>query len=513
MIKILHVDDNEDERYLASMQLRKIEKNVQIDWASSGREALKRIGSERFDCILCDFQMPGMDGLQVLHALRENEVEVPFIFLTGQGNEELAAEALRAGADDYFTKEIGFAHYDRLMNSILRVVESKSMREERKRSELRERHLNSVLHAIRGVNRLITKEKDVDKLLAGSCESLVGARGYINAWVVLLDEQDRVIKTVDAGQSKIRETVESGYLDIPCCKEALEKGEVIVSSGQEPYCGDCRFKERRKGIQSIMARLAHGNRRFGVMAVKLPSHIEADEEEQTLFREVVNDIAFALYNIEIAEARAKAQDELSQSRTMLQIVMDNIPQYIFWKDLDSVYLGCNGKFANIAGFSSPQDIIGKTDHDLAWPETAATAYREADKHTIESGKAILNSVEFRTGAEGRQVWVITNKIPLRNSKGEIFGVLGSYQDITEWKETEDALQQKLESISSEKQELEERTTLFSEKLAPVLDRIEDVSGLLSAEYAESLGGSDYLKQIASAVSEIRKIVDDFSHNN
>ena len=505
MIRILHIDDNEDERFLASMQLKKIERNIQIEWASSGREAIKKIGSEQFDCILCDFQMPVMDGLQVLHALRENEIEVPFIFLTGQGNEQLAAEALRAGADDYFTKEIGFAHYDRLVNSILRVVESKAMREERKRAKLRERHLNSVLHAIRGINRLITKEKDVDRLLAGSCESLVGARGYINAWIVLLNKDGRAIKTVVAGESRIRETVANGYLDIECCRQALQQGEAVISSGEQPYCGDCCFKETRKGVQSIMVRLAHGDRRYGVMAVKLPGHIQADAEEITLFKEVVDDIAFALHNIEAERERAKTEAELFESKMMLQLVMDSIPQYIFWKDRNSVYLGCNKKFAEIAGFESPRDVIGRNDHDLAWSQGAAEAFRETDRETMESGKPTLNSVELRTNLQGMQAWVVTNKIPLRNSSGEIVGVLGSYQDITEWKEAENSLRDKLDSILTDKKEVEDKMLSVSEKLLPLLRRMEDISGSLRAASGSS---DDSFKQLSAAIAEAKNLAND-----
>jgi PAS domain S-box-containing protein len=83
------------------------------------------------DCIICDFQMPRMNGLELLRILRSEGDDTPFIFLTGQGNESLAAEALRAGADDYFTKDGGFAHYERLINSIRRIVEAQKDRRNR----------------------------------------------------------------------------------------------------------------------------------------------------------------------------------------------------------------------------------------------------------------------------------------------------------------------------------------------------------------------------------------------
>ena len=128
MLRILHVDDSRNDFELARIQLEKREQDVTIDWADSGESALEKVAAEEYDCILCDFQMPGKDGLELLTSLREAGRTIPFIFLTGQGNEEIASEAFRSGADDYYTKDVGFAHYDRLLNSIKRVVDAHQRR-------------------------------------------------------------------------------------------------------------------------------------------------------------------------------------------------------------------------------------------------------------------------------------------------------------------------------------------------------------------------------------------------
>jgi len=105
------------------------------DWAQSGAKALDRLARDCVDCILSDYQMPLMDGLQLLKAVRARGDSTPFIFFTGQGNEQIAAEALRAGADDYFTKKVGFVHYERLLNSIERVVYFHRLNERREQAE------------------------------------------------------------------------------------------------------------------------------------------------------------------------------------------------------------------------------------------------------------------------------------------------------------------------------------------------------------------------------------------
>src|SRR5574339_563111 len=80
---------------------------------------------------------------------------------------------------------------------------------------------------------------------------------------------------------------------------------------------------------------------------------------------------------------------------LLPLIMNNIPQAVFWKDQDLVYLGCNQAFADDAGFSSPEEIIGKTDYDMPWKDQA-DLYRADDRHVLDSGESKLNYEEPQT---------------------------------------------------------------------------------------------------------------------
>ena len=149
---------------------------------------------------------------------------------------------------------------------------------------------------------------------------------------------------------------------------------------------------------------------------------------------------------EIAERR-RVETALRESQGMLQLVLDSIPVRVFWKDRDGVYLGCNQKLARDAGLETTEQIIGKNDFDLGWREQAAL-YRSDDRLVMESGRSKLNYEEPQTTPEGKQRWLRTSKIPLRNMDGDVFGVLGVYEDITDRKKTEEALRrsQKMEAI-------------------------------------------------------------------
>jgi rsbT co-antagonist protein RsbR len=139
--------------------------------------------------------------------------------------------------------------------------------------------------------------------------------------------------------------------------------------------------------------------------------------------------------------RIRQEEELRQAQLRLQMIIDNLPGAIFWKDRNLNYQGCNFSFANFAGLASPEQIIGKHDYDLPWSDEEAASYQAYDRRVMEAGQPELNIIETQVTAEGKQIWVETNKIPLFDRDGQVVGILGTYNDITERKQTEQALRE------------------------------------------------------------------------
>ena len=159
--------------------------------------------------------------------------------------------------------------------------------------------------------------------------------------------------------------------------------------------------------------------------------------------------------------RKQTEKALREKEAFLRLVLDNIPQLIFWKDRNSVFLGCNKKWYQAAGLSSPEDVIGKTDYDLYPPSSNVKHYIKQDRRVIQTGQPDLHIIEYRLKEDGQEYWYDTNKIPIHDSQGNVIGVLGTAEDITERKQIEKLKEEYSRTLE---QKVAERTQELSQTL-------------------------------------------------
>lgn len=145
--------------------------------------------------------------------------------------------------------------------------------------------------------------------------------------------------------------------------------------------------------------------------------------------------------------RKRYEEALRASEQIIEAMLNAIPAGVFWKDTNLVFVGCNTTFARDAGFEDQRDIIGKDDYEIGCPEELADSFRRTDRQVIESGAALTN-FEDTLMQKGRLVTHLTSIVPLRNLEGEISGLLGTYVDITERKQAEEALKESEEKFRS-----------------------------------------------------------------
>ncbi|MFO0878266.1 MAG: PAS domain S-box protein [Gemmataceae bacterium] len=192
--------------------------------------------------------------------------------------------------------------------------------------------------------------------------------------------------------------------------------------------------------------------------------------------------------------RKLAAEEVLASKRMLEMVINHIPQGVFWKDRTSRYLGCNQVVAAQAGLGSPAELVGRTDFELPSLSTElATSFVEADQAVMQSGESSLDVVYRVPLTHGSTVWLQTSKIPLQDAEGQSIGVLGTWQDITEQRNYQDAIEQRnqlLAALSRIQGQFLTMLTLeptFEEMLTTLLERTGSVQGYLCEVLTEEQG--------------------------
>ncbi|MDJ1182887.1 adenylate/guanylate cyclase domain-containing protein [Roseofilum casamattae] len=148
-------------------------------------------------------------------------------------------------------------------------------------------------------------------------------------------------------------------------------------------------------------------------------------------------------------ALQESEAALRDQQNYLHLVLNNIPQQVFWKDTNSVFLGCNRNWSEAAGLDNPETVIGKTDFDLLSPELARR-FRAQDRMLMESNTPELHILaqKVNSGDNGEPIWLDISKIPIHDTNDRVIGLLGVIEDITLRKKAEDAL--RIEQAKSEK---------------------------------------------------------------
>jgi len=144
-------------------------------------------------------------------------------------------------------------------------------------------------------------------------------------------------------------------------------------------------------------------------------------------------------------SRQQTETALRESQQMLQLIIDTIPMSVFWKDKDTVYLGCNKSFIKECNLETVNDVIGKTPYDL-FSDTMAADMISRDQQVISSNEPLFDSLHSHARPDGSTGWRETSKIPLHDEHKLAVGVLGVWRDVTEQNRAEERLKRTLEDM-------------------------------------------------------------------
>ncbi|WP_336037106.1 response regulator [Halobacterium yunchengense] len=198
-IRVLHVDDEPDFAELAGELLEREDDRIEVLTATSVEEGLSLLAANDVDCVVSDYEMPEQTGVEFLERVRETYPDLPFVLFTGKGSEEVASEAISAGATDYLQKEGGTDQYTILANRVLNYVDTASAKSQR------ERQLDAIEAAQEGISIL-----DEDGEFVYVNEAYADLYGYEPSeivgehWSLLYPEadvarvEDEILPTVEA---------------------------------------------------------------------------------------------------------------------------------------------------------------------------------------------------------------------------------------------------------------------------------------------------------------------------
>ncbi len=295
------------------------------------------------------------------------------------------------------------------------------------RNPAREEYIKKTLLAIRTVNRLIFSESSPQTLIEKTCETLTAMLGYHNAWIVLLDESGKVVRTASDGIDgfvTLKQRLEQGRFT-ECMQRALGHEGVLAVRNQPLECPDCPLAGGYSGRSGFVCRLKYAGRIYGIFCVSVPASFADEIESQELFGEVANDVAFALYRIE-------AQAQVG----MLEHIVKNTPNPLSFISPDYRYQAVNAAYAELFGFSE-DEIPGRLVAEILGEDVFANEIRPRIDECL-SGREVSYEIEINFAASGPR-WMAVTYSPYRDDLGGVAGVVTFSHDITERKEFERAL--------------------------------------------------------------------------
>lgn len=464
---VLVVDDNVDDLEACSRSLsRSTRYNYRVFTESYPEQAVKRLGD--VDCVVIDYQFPTMTGLDLLHKIRAFRPQLPVVVLTGQVDEVLAVQLLKAGADDYLSKqELGSPELD---STIAKAIDQRIANQER--IGVSEQDV---------VNVVILDDSEDDLEL---CERLLNKFGktYAVHTATRSHDLDDILK---------HRNIDCLLLDYSMPgKSGLEVLKEVQDS--HPFV-------------AVVLMTGQGNEKVAVDAIK-------GGAENYLVKSAFNaDLLNTSINQAVDKKRlekhlsTKEQDlieresELQDINGFLKLILAAMPGYMFVKDENFRIVEANEKFLSLYPLEQRDKVIGYTTLE-AYEEQEAMAFLEMDKKAFEEGKSEAHEkIRFPNG-EVRTL--ATTKTRFTNWKNEKY-ILGIAHDVTERENL-------ISLLTKSNQDLEQFAYVASHDLKSPLNAIHKIINWLDEDYVEELPdqAKEYFELIRGRVGRMSKLLDD-----
>lgn len=385
-ITVLHVDDEPGLAELTATYLERHDDRLSVETVTSGEDALASLkaGDCQPQCIVSDYDMPGMDGLELLETVRQEFPDLPFVLFTGRGSEEVASEAISVGVSDYLEKESGTEQYELLATRITNLVATRRAKKRADRQENLMRQ-SEILSSTGGWE--LDTETDTLYTTTGT-RKLCGVAGSSR----LHSRRDLIRYIHPDDRSDVRVTM----------ARAERRGTQMQ--------GEWRLQPANGGERQI----------------QMTIEPVADGDGSTL-RGAIHDVT------ELRQREQQLQDE----RAVTENVLNTIDDIFYLLDAEGQVQRWNRALPRVTGYSD--DTLAGMDVD----ELFSAANREHILQTVsdtDSNRRRVITADIKTQAGEHLSYELTNS-RLTDSSGDVVGVVGIGRELTDERQQERIISQ------------------------------------------------------------------------
>ena len=438
LYRILYVDDESSLLDIGKLFLEE-SGDFNVTTAISAPDGIRLLEQERYDAIVSDYQMPGMDGIEFLVEVRNHFGQVPFILFTGRGREEVVIQAINSGANFYIQKggEPG-AQFAELSHKILTAVDHH-------RSGEKIQSLNRLYSVLSATNKAIITIRTRDEFFSEICRILVKTGGFRMAWIGLANPDEKVIRPV-ASAGHI-----DGYLDninistddVPHGRgptgTAYRQGKYYVSNDimGNPRMEPWRENALKRGYMANAAfPFALDTKNAGVISLYASVTGFFDEQVIDLLEELADDVSFALMTLDERDDRKQAQWALHESETRLRALVENASDIIRILDREGRIVFDTAASERLLGYP-PGSTLGKSPMEFIHPDDLDMVKRELSQVYSNTNTGVPTEFRIRK-ADGSYTWVESSGKKLIGVPG-IDGIVITTRFIDERKKGEASL--------------------------------------------------------------------------
>jgi PAS domain S-box-containing protein len=364
------------------------------------------------------------------------------------------------------------------------------------------------LAIVNRIGRVVGREQDLKKLAETVHREIAPVFEADTFYIALHNEEDGTIEfpfMIDEGKRVVIEPVAYGEgltSTVIRMKKTLHThnaDEYSRASGVAISYGSEREPASWLGIPLMIE-----GRVIGVINVQSYRANAYTDDQELLLQTIADQISISFERARLFQSakrelkeRQLAEERLSEERTLLRTIINNIPDFIYAKDLEGQFVVANLAIASFFGHAAAEDILGKTIGDLL-PDDVSSEYMEEEREIVTSGKNILNQEEYVVDqTSGKSRWLLITKLPLADASGQTIGLVGIDRDITARKFAEEEVKRDLAEVEVANEEMKTFAYIVSHDLrAPLVNlkgfsaELKDSMEILSPHLQHLLNGVD-----------------------